>query len=394
MRALLALSTALALGCAGGTPYDPARPAAASPRPSSLAQSSPSVQPWPEAGARFRSEASWRGADSAYSVELSKDRVLWLFGDTFVDPARDGSRVNGPNVFLRNSVALQIPSQPAEPDTTQRDLSRSTFQFFTGPERAQTPTSFFSETEEGDWFWPLHGIVLPDGQLLLFRIQVAKVSTGFGFAVRGWDAVAIDSPQAPPNTWAPRVVTRQLDAPYLIGSSVLAHGQHLYTFAAKNDDADHTLYLARFSLDALRGLPAEALSDPEWYTAAGYQRQSAGATPAALLAEGQIEISVHYEPKLERFIQIQTRGLFASDPRTAVVYRTATALEGPWSPMIELWKPPVPEGADPNKLLVYAAKAHPEQTGDRTVVTYVQNDVAHPTPIDAVYYPEVIRVGF
>lgn len=378
--ALRILAFAFALSCAGSSAYEPTSPSA-----SSSELRTPAVQAWPEANARFRDgQSSWLGADSAYSVSLGDDRVLWLFGDTFIDPARDGSRANGPNVFLRNTAAVQH----------ELDLSRATIEFFTGPDHDGTPTSFFSETPEGDWFWPLHGTLLSDGKLLLFRIRVAKVDTGFGFKVRGWDAIAIDAPNTPPSRWTPRVIARALDAQYLLGGSVFVRDDYLYAYAAKNDDADHTIFLARFPLTSLRGLADGALADPEWYTASGYQRQSAGATPSPILPEGQIEFSVHYEAKLERFMQIQTRALFASDPKTAVVYRTAPSPEGPWSEMIELYKPPPPAGADLTKIITYAAKAHPELRGGDLVLTYVQNDVAHLPPIDAVYYPEVVRLTF
>ncbi len=375
-----------ALACAAHTGSEPASPA--------RAELQLPAQSWPEATARFRGPGPWLGADSAYSIDLGRARVLWLFGDTFVDPKIDGSRVNGPNFFLRNSVALQTPI-PAR-DTSSYDLSRSTLDFFDGPPRSDgTPTSFFAETPEGDWFWPLHGLVLPDGKLLLFRIQVKKVDTGFGFAVSGWDAVAVDTPEASPDTWKPRVVGGQpLNAAHLIGGSVLVDGDHLYAYAAKNDDADHTIFLARFAMAQLTGAPEGALADPEWFTGRGYERQSTGAVPAPVLPEGQIEFSVHFESRLQQFVQIQTRGLFTSDPRTAVVLRTAARPEGPWSEPTEVFKPSAPEGADPSKLLTYAAKAHPEQRGADLVLTYMQNDVAHPTPIDAVYYPEVLRLSF
>ena len=237
---------------------------------------------------------------------------------------------------------------------------------------------------------------MPDGTLLLFRMRVRKVSGGFGFAVSGWDAVAVDTPTAKPNAWNLRPLGGQpSDAPYLIGSSVLLEGDHLYAFAAKNDDRDHTIYLARFPLASLAGLPDRAFDDPEWYTARGYQRQSAGAVPAPVIPDGQIEFSVHFEARLEQFVQFQTRGLFASDPSTAIVMRTAPRPEGPWSQPAVVFVPPVPPGADPNKLLTYAAKAHPEQRGSaELVLTYMQNDVANPVPLDAVYYPEVLRLTF
>jgi hypothetical protein len=348
------------------------------------------VTTWPEATARFRGKGPWLGADSAYSIDLRSDRVLWLFGDTFIDPARDGSRTNGPNQFVRNSVALQTPAANA----TRYDLSRSDLQFFTGPTRNGVASSFFAETAEGDWYWPLAGIRLSDA-LLVFRMRVTKVSTGFGFKVTGWDAIAIDAPDAEPTAWVSRVIADQTaHAERLLGASVMQHGDYLYVYAAKNADDDHTIYLSRYALAQLRGLPNGALNDPEWYTAGGYQRQSAGAVPEPVIAGGQIEISVHFQSQLARFVEIQTRGLFVSDPQTAIVMRTSDTPEGPWSEPLAIWKPTAPPTADPSKLLTYAAKAHPEQRGADLVLTYMQNDVSSPTPIDAVYYPEVLSLQF
>src|SRR6187402_1669159 len=56
-----------------------------------------SVAEWPEADALFHRDRRWLGADCAYSVDLGKGRVLWLFGDTFVSektpPRRRGARM-------------------------------------------------------------------------------------------------------------------------------------------------------------------------------------------------------------------------------------------------------------------------------------------------------------
>lgn len=388
-------SLCLAVACAAGPHPEPATPSIAAqggPRAPSLR-----VTPWPEGAASFRTNGPWLGADSAYSVDLHDGRVLWLFGDTFIDPARDGSRTNGPNVFVRNTVALQTRAT-SDAAATGYDLSRSELQFFTGPERAGAATSFFPEAPNGDWFWPLHGIRIERGPLLLFRMRVSKVDTGFGFKVTGWDAVAIDNADASPDAWTLRTVAGQpADAERLFGASVMLHGDYLYAYAVKNSDDDHALYVARIALTELRELSSAAFADPEWFTARGFQRLSTGAEPEVILPGGQIEHSVHFESRLGLFVQIQTRGLFASDPQTAIVMRTSTAPEGPWSEPVAVWKPETPHGADPTKVLTYAAKAHPEQRGSTNgasdlIVTYMQNDAGHPVPIDALYYPELLRL--
>jgi hypothetical protein len=123
-------------------------------------------------------------------------------------------------------------------------------------------------------------------------------------------------------------------------------------------------------------------------------RQSAGARPRALFADGQVELSVHYVSSLDRFVEVQMRGLWLSDPRTAIGLRWAVRPEGPWSPLAAVYRPvesTLPNAAD---LIAYAAKAHPEQRGADVVLTYVVNDPRHATPADAIYYPEPLRLSF
>jgi len=357
-------------------------------------RTSASASVWPDGSALFRSDPTWAGADSAYSVELGPRRVLWLFGDTFIDPAADGSRANGPNFFIRNSVAIQ--SDPSD----AHDASRAAIAFYWGPARDGAPSSFFHDIDGAErWLWPLSGARLPSGVLLLFRMVLEKVEGGLGFAVRGWDAVAIDDPDALPSAWQPRVVQAQSNDPaVLLGTSVLVHDGHLYAYATRNDDREHTMYLARWPLAALARVPAGALQAPEWFTRAGFRTHDRSDQPVPLSAlsplfmDGQTELSVHHDRASKRFIELQVRGLSLADPSTVLAYRTAPRPEGPWSELIPLLRPPQAARDDVQHLVAYAGKAHPEQAGPGLVASYVVHSLAAPLPPDALYFPELVRV--
>jgi hypothetical protein len=358
----------------------------------------PSASLWPEGSALFHRDPAWAGADSAYSIELGPRRVLWLFGDTFIDPAADGSRSNGPNFFVRNSVAIQ--SDPSD----AHDASRAAIAFHWGPAREGVPSAFFHDPD-GDpqqaqrWLWPLSGARLPSGVLLLFRMVVVKVEGGLGFAVRGWDAVAIDDPDAAPSAWQPRSVQALTVEPaVLMGTSVLVHDGFLYAYATRNDEREHALYLARWPLNALGRVPAGALRDAEWYTPSGFRSWAGSDRPvprsslSPLFMDGQTELSVHYDRARERFIELQVRGLALADPSTVLAYRSAPRPEGPWSALIPLLRPPQATRPDAQHLVAYAGKAHPEQAGPSLVASYVVHSLAAPLPPDALYFPELVRV--
>jgi hypothetical protein len=294
-------------------------------------------------------------------------------------------------VFVRNSAAIQRGCDP-----TQAKLA---FYWGQGPEAA--PRSFFPELDAGKtWLWPLHGTRMPDGKLLLFRMQLGAAQGGLGFAVNGWDAVAIDDPALEPSAWQPRVIaplTTQLQK--LVGSSVLIWGEHLYAYAVQNDAHDHSMYLARWPLAALAGLATGALAEPQWWCGAaqgGYLPAARCPQPAQLFSAGQVELSVHYDTRLQRFVQVQTSGVFLADAKTTLSLRTAPAPEGPWSAARAFYRPPEASRPNAQQLVVYAAKAHPEaclpQGRGDLLVTYVVNDLEHPTPDDALYYPQTLRL--
>jgi hypothetical protein len=369
-------------------PHDATRQAPTRNAPSDVAGTDAgafaSARLWPEAAARFRSGGEWLGADGAYTIDLGPTRVLWLFADTFLDPKADGSRVNGPNQFIRNSA---------------HDLSRSTLTFHWGPSQSGTPSSFFHDFDgTSRWLWPLHGARLPDGKLLVFRMQVVSSPAGFGFAIDSWDAIAIDDPAQSPDLWRPRLVaaaTKRFGK--LVGSSVLLHQDYLYAYAVENQARNHAVFLARWRVADLAGLPEGALGSPEWFSGRGFEPERALSPehgPAALFVDGQVEFSVHYEARAQRFVQVQMQGLFVADPNTRLAMRTAVRPEGPWSALQPFFRPEESRLPDPRDLAAYAAKAHPEQRGADVVVTYIVNDTKQPTPGDALYYPQPLQLQY
>jgi hypothetical protein len=74
--------------------------------------------------------------------------------------------------------------------------------------------------------------------------------------------------------------------------------------------------------------------------------------------------------------------------------RTAQHPEGPWSTLTPLYRPSENSLPDAGDLAAYAAKAHPEQRGADLILSYVVNDVKHPTPPDSVYYPNLLRLQY
>lgn len=336
---------------------------------------------WPEADALFHQDPRWLGGDGALSIDLGGDRVLWLFGDSFV--ARTPANVRSQSELVRNTVAVQTGRDPLR--------ARMTFAWNTDPDGS--PASFFAE--RGDrWHWPGHGVVV-EGHLVVFvGVLRATPGMGLGFEEDGWRAVFIERPGEAPSAWRPRWIDPPTPPPavrsLVVGSAVARVADHVVALAVASDGS-HPGYLVRWTAAAVG---AGDLSRPEWLTAGGWVAQSAlgAAAPARVMDDAGSESSIHRDAARGRWLHVASRGFGA----TTVALRTAPAVEGPWSRAVEVFTPPESSGPRP---FVYAAKAHPELVapGGDLAVTYATNSFTFGDLFTAegrasLYWPRFVRL--
>jgi len=340
-----------------------------------------SAAPWPEADSLFRKDRSWLGADDAYSLDLGKGRVLWLFADSFVALTAAGSRHE--STMVRNTIAIQQGYDP----------SRASIKFYWRTEDGK-PASFFREN--GDtWYWPGDAI-LAGGRLLIFlmRIHAVKTAPGseaFGFEAFGWTVVAVDNPQDEPARWRTRVID---GAPnglnVIVGSGgVLRSGGFVYAFGAREPGGKHDVYLVRWPIaDAAQG----NLQDAAWWCGEKehWVKQSAlKTTPAIVFSNAQTEFTVHWDPRSKRYLEFQTEGFIGA----VMSVRWSRTLTGPWSTLESFYRPPESTRAG---VFVYAGKAHPELKGADLVLTYASNNSNFGALVDdqTIYYPRFVKANF
>jgi len=334
------------------------------------------AEPWPEANRSFRGDPRWLGGDGAGSVDLEDGRVLWLFGDSFVDPRGTGDRHNAE--IVRNTVAVQ----------TGYDPSAASVDFFWGRNPQGAPDAYFPRAGP-DWYWPGSGI-RAERPLVVFLMTVAPADNELGFEAAGWAAVLIRNPEASPPQWVHQTLrTPENRYDIVVGSgSVLRWQGFVYAFGARSQTLD--VFLARW--DASPFAQGD-LSGMEWWAgdAAGWvpdaaMAAGAGQQPAPVFAHGQMEFSVEYVPGLDRWLQVQTQSFL--EPLLAA--RWADRLTGPWSAVQTFYRP---EAVGRPATLVYAGKSHPECAGAAFVFTYAVNVLDAETLLrdKSLYYPEFLK---
>lgn len=348
----------------------------AKPVPGTAARSLPEFDPL------FHHEPHWLGADAALTIPLSDDRILWLFGDTFV--ATSDARLRTESHMPRNSIAIQHG----------RDPRSATITFHWSRDERGLPASFFPDHDER-FFWPGHGIRFENGPLVVFLYGIVSTpGVGLGFDAAGRALAVIDNPDDAPECWSMRVMDAPSDPFDAVPAlAVVRDGAFVVGLATKQRGA-HAGALVRYPAETLA---KGSLDGEEWWAG-----DSRGWLPAAALGpegpsfvidDAGAECSIHWEPRVHAFVHVASYGFGA----TTIGVRTAPRLTGPWSAPTIVFRPPESDTAHP---FVYAAKAHPELLGPAPsdlLVTYASNsfDFAELVSADGtrrLYWPRFVSV--
>ncbi len=332
------------------------------------------VMGWKAADRLFRGDPFWVGGDGAYSVDLGKNRILWMFGDSLIDPTGSHSRKKADVKMIGNSIAIQTGRNPG--------TAKMRFYWKTGPDHS--PGAFFAGSG-GDRFWPGHGVRIRD-RLLLFLMRVKSVPNGLGFDVCGWEAVIIRNPDDAPPDWK----MTWLKAPanklhVIVGSAgVLSDGGFVYAFGSR-EPGNAGAYLVRWAAsDAWNG----RLLHAQWWDGRDWSDQEPDRdnSAAPVFRGAGSEFTVHRDPGTAEFVMIQSSGFGPAD----IVMRRADQLGGPWSDPEKLYRPP--EFHIP-RIMIYQGKAHPGLTGADLVMTYSTNsfDFKNLFTDGDLYYPRFVR---
>ncbi len=334
------------------------------------------AEAWDAADQLFRGDPNWVGGDGAYSVDLGAGRVLWLFGDTFIDPDGTGARKNPTTRMVSNTVAIQQGYDPAD----------ATMRYYWGTEPQGTPIAFFPDSGEVR-YWPGHGIRIRD-RLLLFLMEVHGIPTGLGFEVADWRAVSISNPDAEPSSWnVTWLDTPKNELQVIVGSaSVLAEDGYLYVFSSR-EPSGGDVYLVRWpDTSAYEG----NLRDMAWLAADGTWIADglSERDPAPVLRNGGTELTVHRDEISGCYLEVQSVGF---GPAVLMV-RSAPRLTGPWSSPDTLYQPPE---HDTPQIMIYQGKAHPHLAGADLVLSYSTNTLADFDSLlkdSTIYYPRFVRL--
>lgn len=331
----------------------------------------------------FRHKKGWIGGDAADSVPLGKDRVLWLFGDSFLGRIQGGRRMI--DAMVRNTVAIQQGLKPENARIT----------FYHGTAGGSSGAIFTPGAGKG-WFWPCQGGIRTREGLYIFLLRIVTTpheSSPWGFRTDGMVLAKISNPDAEPDQW----IIHQYKVPYYFrdqfgnersfGIPQQRKGIWVFLSGLDYDMKNGTRYLLAARIRSER---LEDFTSWEFRSRGGWTKNFHKAT--RLCDRVGAELSITELQGIGRHLLVTTENGLSD----RIVLRASPTPWGPWGPAVTLYHAPEPRRD--RSILCYAAKAHPElaRRDDELVVSYVCNttDPGKLSENPRLYMPEFLRVRF
>jgi hypothetical protein len=316
----------------------------------------------------FPDKDGWYGGDGAYSIKLDQERILWLFGDTFVD-RKEGRKDRIDMDFIAGTTLAISTCSVSNEFIIKYYLKKKNGEF----------VSSFGENE---WLWPQDPFIVNDVLYIPLIVVTATNNEGelFNFRITGHRLARIkDFSSADPYKWNLDYIDLTPAIPTDIrafATTSVVHKNYIYfyPFYVYSKDKVNVFgnILARIPAGKIDN-PAEAV---EYLTKDGsWQNKLNPESVKIVLNTGLSELSVRYHPTDKKWMAVY---LNTQNKGDKLLYQTAEKPEGPWSEPKNMGLP-VPE-VDPQSRLYdknnfcYAGKEHIEFSRNKNmIVTYVCN---------------------
>jgi|SRR5665213_16499 len=320
----------------------------------------------------FRQTNGWAAGDVATSIPLSDGRVLWLFGDSYIDQF-DAKTGMLPCLFnAHNAVLLQNTNDLMHPRTLC-DFKSADKSLFRPP--AAKPGEFWP------CFWP--GAGFQDGDTVyVYLTEMQKTAPGgmWGFKAIGQYWAKLTFPEMKVGGYVKLPSFNGIC--FWCGFVKDDKGGFTYAFGARRNFITADVYVARF--------PAK---NPEGrWTFWDGQGWNASVTNAAVIAQGA-STSVNVCKVKDKFLLTTCEFSVACDQGRAIYLSVSARPTGPFSPRQKIFS--VDDSVNGHRPFFYGVAAHPEfiNAGNELLITYCLNgyEPCVPTCVNGRMNPDYYR---
>ena len=326
-------------------------------------------------------DTGWQGGDAAHSIKLNDNRVLWLFGDTFIGKNDYGQRkVLFPHI--NNSLAI----------TKKINESNIDLKFY-WKNKNGSPSSFFPSLNKTPdiYYWPTNGLLIKGNLIILcFSIQGNFDGKYLDFwSTVGTNMIIVSNPKDDPNDWETEYVELGIgNNQFGIHSGLYFDDPYIYFLGYKKDapNGNHAI-LARAIFSKL--IQNKSSDSIEYFCENGGELiwTQSNKNIKKLFIPGNTESSIIYLNKRKIFL------CTTYDPLESKLYLlVAKKITGPWHGPFEIFQNP------DHISMTYAFRIHSALMDDEDslVCSYITspNGDMRKEYIDPKYYrPRFIRMG-
>jgi len=305
----------------------------------------------PDLDAIFTPESGWNwlGGDSSASVQLSRSKSLWIFGDTLKGR------------LVHNDTQRKIESMPHS--------SLAFLHHRTSAPRFVFPTStrgiFFppAPAPNSSYYWLIDGLIGQDTGKLIIQAMVIN-NTADGFVQLGSDLVVVENPNMPPKEWK----HHSLRLPFTNGTFTSNEG------IAQMDGYIYMMGNCNGTTACLSRVLEETITSGYNFTIEYFSGKDKGwsidVNQSSMLFQSPFsEGTLKYNEHIGWYVFLCQ----AYDAYVTLAYTgPETSLEGPWI-LKHIYE--IPERNRINGSFSYAAKSHPEMaaSGKQLIFTYNTN---------------------
>tara|TARA_A100001011_G_scaffold397041_1_gene496805 strand:+ start:2914 stop:4044 length:1131 start_codon:yes stop_codon:yes gene_type:complete len=328
-------------------------------------------------------EIGWLSGDAAHSIVLDKNRILWIFGDTWTGKFENNTLIPD-KWYVNNSIAIQ-----------QFDsLGNSEIEFVFGKEldgRAYFPNK---NNMPGKYLWPTNGLII-DNSLYVFCQAVAHGEDGW-FSISGSVIIEVLNKDDHPKDWIKRYY--DFNTPEWNGnefqiqyhSALFEKNLYIYFMGFTIDDGKKKAILSRMlKVDFIKNKNSKNLEHLVWKKNLKIWSK-ATQNRVYIFEPGNTESNIQYISDWDLYV---TTTYTATDNKILLTY--SKNLEGPWSDPEVIFENPIINCPDKTCIETYAVRSHPEfsqKTGELIIsyVTSYTGDYKHAN-INS-YRPRFIKV--
>jgi len=298
----------------------------------------------------FRRESGWNAGDATISVPLPDGRVLWLFGDSYINQYNAQNNTI-PCLFLANNCVLEQSASDPDDMISHYDQAPGNWSFFKTGET--DPACNVTRM----YFWPGKGFYY-NNKVYIFLHKRSKCSF-FGNYVAELSYPGLQLLSINPITLPSIHDINQIE----FGKAIVQEGGMLYLYGQRSFNA----YVAR--------CPIGQLYQPwEFYTNSGWASNPVAMPKSILQAYTGTSTSFSVFPYNGSYLMItQQIGYLTCGLGQKIFLRQSATLTGPFNQVASVYT--VNDSYNGIPLGTYNAQAHPhELNGDELLISYNVND--------------------